>query len=260
MKLPSVFFNPIDSSLVPTDLSRLPRASKRITQLLVKGSADTSPSAPKSWSLNFLLSPTSFNAGSCSIDQLSSISFQKNTLHPDQFHPEANARSSSEITDMPADFAFRSIGYKSEELPGLVDLGIPFDERRGIIPNDQYGRVIDPAGPPESNRVPGMYCAGWVKRGPTGVIASTMNDAFSTAEAIAYDWKVNNALSVTGNIGGSTRRGWEGLKDEAERRGCRRVSWEDWKRIDGAEREKGKKLGKAREKFTNVKDMLSVLN
>jgi adrenodoxin-NADP+ reductase len=87
-----------------------------------------------------------------------------------------------------------------------------------------------------------------------------MNDAFSTAEAIAQDWLAHNSLNRIGTIDGSVRRGWDGLKDEAEQRGCRRVSWEDWKKIDSVERERGKKLGKEREKFTSVADMLAVLN
>jgi adrenodoxin-NADP+ reductase len=246
-------------SLIPPDLSRLPRASKRIAQLLIKGSENTASPAPKSWSLDFLLSPISFNATPFSHDHLSSVSFEKNLLSPDLFHPEAKTRSTGEKVDFPAELAFRSIGYKSEELPGLADLGIPFDERLGIIPNDQYGRVIDPARPPEANCVPGMYCAGWVKRGPTGVIASTMADAFTTAEIIAQDWLAHKAQKGIDNTIG-TRRGWDGLKDEAEQKGCRRVSWQDWKRIDSVERENGKKLGKEREKFTRVADMLDVLN
>jgi adrenodoxin-NADP+ reductase len=260
MKLPSVYFNPIDLSLIPPDPSKLPRASKRIAQLLIKGSENTNSSAPMSWSLDFLLSPLSFNATPFSHGHLSSVSFEKNLLSPDLFHPEAKAGGTGEKVDLPAELSFRSIGYKSEELPGLADLGIPFDERLGIIPNDEYGRVIDPARPLEANHVLGMYCAGWVKRGPTGVIASTMSDAFTTAEVIAQDWLAHKALKRIDNIGGNTQKGWDGLRDEAEQRGCRRVSWQDWKRIDSAERKRGKKLGKEREKFTTVVDMLAVLD
>ena len=53
--------------------------------------------------------------------------------------------------------------------------------------------------------------------------------------------------------------GWDGVKGEAERRGLRRVSWSDWERIDAAEKQNGKKIGKEREKFSTVKDMLEVL-
>lgn len=151
-------------------------------------------------------------------------------------------------------------------------LGIPFDERQGIIPNDLYGRIIAPSKEPETHRpwhVPGMYCAGWVKRGPTGVIASTMNDAFATAEAIARDWEERAPFlsgtddGAAGGIGDTERQrkqGWEALKKEAESRGSRRVSWGDWLKIDAAERERGRRRGKEREKFGSVKEMLSVLD
>lgn len=102
-----------------------------------------------------------------------------------------------------------------------------------------------------------MYCAGWVKRGPTGVIASTMADAFQTAESIAEDWYGKSQFL---NHGKSSGLGWEGLKEDAESRGCRRVSWSDWKTIDAAEKSAGQEKGKEREKFTKIEDMLAVLD
>lgn len=264
MKLPSVAFTPIDTSLIPQDLSKLPRAQKRIMELLKKGSETPISSAPKSWSLDFQLSPTSFNATATSPDRLSSVSFEKTLLHPDAFNPDARPKGTGEKVDFPAGIAFRSIGYKSEPLEGLSDLGVPFDERLGIIPNDRYGRVLNssqgPAGSPTTLHVPGMYCAGWVKRGPTGVIASTMNDAFATAEAIAEDW-YSHALFIGKENGISTSKdGWAGVQGEAEKRGCRRVNWQDWELIDKAERQNGKVKGKEREKFTRIEDMLAVLD
>jgi adrenodoxin-NADP+ reductase len=233
-------------------------------ELLKKGSDTAISPASKSWSLDFLLSPTRFNAVSASSNRLSGVSFEKTLLHPDAFDPAARAKGTGENVELPAEFAFRSIGFKSEPLQGLPELGVPFDESRGIIPNDQYGRVINasqgPAGSLTALHVPGMYCAGWVKRGPTGVIASTMNDAFATAEAIAEDW-YSHALFIASENGTGTRKdGWVGLKGEAEKRGCRPVSWQDWEIIDKAERQRGKAKGKDREKFTKIEDMLAVLN
>lgn len=264
MKLPSVAFSPIDSSLIPQDISKLPRAQKRIMELLKKGSETSISSASKSWSLDFELSSTSFNAAGTSSERLSSVSFEKNLLSPDAFDPYAKAKGTGEHVDLQTGFAFRSIGYKSESLQGLSDLGIPFDERLGIIPNDQYGRVLNssqgPAGSLTARHVLGMYCAGWVKRGPTGVIASTMNDAFATAEMIADDWYSHPLFVGSENGHDMPRDGWVGLRGEAEKRGCRRVSWQDWELIDKAERERGKAKGKEREKFTRIEDMLAVID
>lgn len=89
------------------------------------------------------------------------------------------------------------------------------------------------------------------------MIASTMTDAFSTAESIAEDWFAKKTFL---NEGKGSGLGWDGIRDEAEKRGCRRVSWEDWRKIDGIEKANGMKNGKEREKFTRVEDMLAVLD
>ncbi|PVH82715.1 mitochondrial putative NADPH:adrenodoxin oxidoreductase [Cadophora sp. DSE1049] len=181
MKFPSVAFHSVDTSLIPEDVSKLPRPTKRIME--------------------------------------------------------------------------------SEALSEFSELGIPFNDRSGIIPNDHLGRIVNDAADwtdeKRARHLPGMYCAGWVKRGPTGVIASTMDDAFSTADSIAMDWYGKVPFL---NAEGGDSLGWDGVKDEAEKQGCRRVSWEDWKKIDRVERSEGQKSGKAREKFTKVEDMLAVLD
>ncbi|KAK6598350.1 hypothetical protein QC760_008443 [Botrytis cinerea] len=261
-KLDSVAFHPIDGSLIPEDISKLPRASKRIMEIIKKGSSASLESAAKSWSLDFCLSPKSFNQSHQSPSQLGGMLFEKTLLSPDPFDPAAKANGTGEMVDLPASLAFRSIGYKSEALPGFSDLDIPFNDSLGIIPNDPLGRVVnDNEGwttSDSSKHIPGMYCAGWVKRGPTGVIASTMLDAFSTADTIAEDWYAHAAF-LNGNAG-SSGLGWDGVKSEADKKGCRRVSWEDWQKIDAAERRRGNSNGKEREKFTNVEDMLKVLD
>jgi len=261
MKLPPVAFYPVDESLIPENIKTLPRPTRRIMEVLKKGSGASVSSAPKSWSLDFCLSPTAFNPSATSPSQLGSISFEKTRLSPDPFDLKARAEGTGEVINVPSSLAFRSIGYKSEGLPGFSELGIPFDDHRGVIPNDQLGRVVnDNDGWSDSSIakfLPGMYCAGWVKRGPTGVIASTMEDAFSTAESITMDWHGHLPFLNQGN---GTGLGWEGVKAEAEKRSCRRVSWQDWKKIDTVEKAAGQKKGKEREKFTKVKDMLAVLD
>ncbi|KAN0104713.1 mitochondrial putative NADPH:adrenodoxin oxidoreductase [Hyaloscypha variabilis] len=260
MKLPPVAFHPVDKSLIPADIKSLPRPTRRIMEVLQKGSAASVSTAPKSWSLDFCLSPTTFNPTATSQNQLGSVSFARTTLDPSPFDLQAKAKIRSEVIDLPASLAFRSIGYKSEGLPGFSELGIPFDDRLGVIPNDHLGRVLDNEGWSDSNSaklIPGFYCAGWVKRGPTGVIASTMDDAFSTAESIRMDWDGHLPFLNEGNGSGL---GWEGVKEDAEKRGCRRVSWQDWKKIDAVEKAAGQNKGKEREKFTKVEDMLAVLD
>lgn len=170
---------------------------------------------------------------------------------PDIFNSSATVSPTTSEISYPTSLAFRSIGYKSEAIDGMKDLGIDFDERRGIIPNDSHGRITSLS--EDGTGIPGLYCSGWVKRGPAGVIANTMEDAFDTAESIAHDWE-NKGMFMSGT------KGWEALQEDAATKSLRPVSWDKWKKIDVAEKERGKTDGKERKKFTSIPDMLGVLD
>ena len=267
MTLPEIGFSPIDPSLLPNLGTTLPRAQKRLTDLLRKHSDSPSHDASRQWGLDFLLSPKSFNSSASDPNHLSSMTFSKNHLQgPDPVDPSARALATypEETITLPAHTAFRSIGYRSEALPGMTeDLDIDFDPHKGVIVNDGVGRALKPQDqssttPPAP--LPGIYCAGWVKRGPTGVIAGTMEDAFATAEALVHDWNVSNgapdkAIPFLGGDG----QGWDALKSKVSNE-KRTISWNDWQVIDRAERERGKRAGKEREKFGSVAEMLEVLD
>jgi ferredoxin/flavodoxin---NADP+ reductase len=60
--------------------------------------------------------------------------------------------------------------------------GVPFDERASVVPN-ALGRVLDSGGSP----LPGEYVAGWLKRGPTGVIGTNKSDAGETVRGLLED-------------------------------------------------------------------------
>jgi adrenodoxin-NADP+ reductase len=86
-----------------------------------------------------------------------------------------------------------------------------------------------------------------------------MTDAFNTADAIAADVAQSRGFLLNAPHVG-TGLGWEGVRPEAEQRGLQATSWEDWERIDRAERERGSQHGKPREKFGRVEEMLGVLS
>lgn len=219
--------------------------------MLAKGSTTPASDAEKTWSLDFLLSPVQFSASETTPQKLDTVNLTKNSLTGNPYESSAKAEPTGMTATLHAELAFRSIGYKSQPIDGMKDLGIDFDERQGIIPNDGNGRVTSLSS--DGTGIPGIYCSGWVKRGPAGVIANTMEDAFATAEAIAIDWKSKQPFMAGG-------QGWDTIKSEADRRGFRSVNWSDWKRIDAAEIERGKAKGKPREKFASVDDMLGVLD
>ncbi|OOF99408.1 hypothetical protein ASPCADRAFT_203166 [Aspergillus carbonarius ITEM 5010] len=279
LQLPSVAFDPVPKDLFPPEdvMSALPRAQKRLIQLLAKGSTNDPTTSTKSWALDFLLSPECLNWSPVYPYRLSHVRFARNELDPsDPFlasskvTPKYLSSGKRAEVDIPANTFFRSVGYKSLPLPGLENLGVQFDERRGVIPNDGFGRITTPINTGDNEQLPdgslisylpGLYCAGWVKRGPTGVIATTMMDAFATADAIAADISGQEGkASLLNSPGHSSGLGWEGVRPEAEKCGLQPTSWEDWQRIDRAERERGQEKGKVRDKFGRVAEMLEVLS
>lgn len=282
IQLPGVNFDPIDPSRFPNDLKALPRPKKRLMELLVKGKPHD-PTATKSWSLDFQLSPSKLNWSDEDPNTLTGVTFTKTHL-PNPADPYSPANPTTETATIPTSTLFRSIGYRAEPIPGMETIGVPFDNRSGTIRHDGLGRVIPLDAPEHKASVSAsaidhplqpiaaaeasasLYCAGWVKRGPTGVIASTMTDAFQTAEVIVQDWRnklAQNKDTVTGAADeeNDKKRGWPAVKAAAEAEGYnldKVVNWDGWHRIDQAEKELGLERGKPREKFGRVAEMEEV--
>ena len=89
----------------------------------------------------------------------------------------ARAQATDERETLSCELVFRSVGYRGLPCPGL-----PFDERSSTMPNEG-GRVLGEDGAP----LAGVYCAGWIKRGPTGVIGTNKKDAAETVEVSLAD-------------------------------------------------------------------------
>ncbi|SMR59175.1 unnamed protein product [Zymoseptoria tritici ST99CH_1E4] len=274
LKMPGLGFVPPPEGwekLVQIPRKKLPRQLKRIMELLEKGATTPIEQAEKAWQLGFLRSPVEFLSQNGTA--LDAIAFEQTeyveelaSVLTDDPQSNLNALRGVKVKGTGAksmikgSLAFRSIGYESEPLAGLDELHVPFDKKLGIIPNDRYGRVLNPdLGPGDltAAHVPGMYCAGWVKRGPTGVIASTLDDAFTSADVIVSDWQ-NQVQFHDG--AGENKSGWDAVKREVEKRNIRRVSWQDWERIDAEEIRRGQAKGKEREKCRTVEDMLKILD
>ena len=255
MKLPGLAFEPIEPGLIPLDLGALPRPAKRLMSLLQSGS-DTSPAfSDKQWSLNFCLSPIEFCASASNPGSVASAVFEK-TLLSSVSDPGASISLAGTTMTFQSPLIFRSIGYKSIALDGFREAGIPFDNHRGVLANDGFGRVI--VDEETKSHISRLYCAGWVKRGPTGVIASTMQDAFTTADSIVNDASAIVEPAGPGQLPGLA--GWEGVKCDTPRGHLPHVvSWRDWQLIDEAERDRGKASGRERVKFTSTQGMLGIL-
>lgn len=255
MKLPGVGFHPLEPGLIPDDVSGLARPTKRLMALLQTGSSAKVADSERSWSLDFCLSPREVVEDPNRPSHVGGVTFEQTVLS-EVSNPKAKATGTGHYVFHDSSLLFRSIGYRSVPLPGFKEAGIPFDSARGVLLSDGFGRVVQDA--ETKIPLPGVYCAGWVKRGPTGVIASTMEDAFATADTIAGDVQRNAPLLGRGE--GVNRDGWEGVRaDTAPSQLSNVVSWQDWQLIDEAEIAKGRLAGKKRLKFTSTKDILALL-
>jgi len=138
------------------------------------------------------------------------------------------AEATGQIEELPVGLVFRSVGYRGVAIPGL-----PFDEKAAVVPNDK-GRVTG---------AEGLYVAGWIKRGPTGVIGTNKPDAAETAESMVLDAASGRVLQPAAPL--------ESVPGA--------VSFPDWQRLDKIETERGKAAGRPRVKVTKVAEMLEAL-
>lgn len=143
--------------------------------------------------------------------------------------------------DLAVDLVFKAIGYRGVPVPG-----VPFDDKKGIVPNVD-GRVVERTG--GSVRA-GHYAVGWCKRGPTGLIGTNSLDAKATVEAMKADRQAATLLQPShADITALFR----------ERR-LDPVTWQDWQRLDAFEQEQGKASGKLRHKLATVEAMLRAIH
>ncbi|KAL7312156.1 NADPH-adrenodoxin reductase [Mucor circinelloides] len=212
------------------------RPLKRLMGLLEKGSP--TKNADKSWTAKFLRSPAEILAEN---NRVSGIKYEINRLEGPL--EKRRAVGTGEYESQECGMVFTSIGYKS-----LPIEGVPFDRSQGRVPN-AYGKILS-----GDNELAGMYTAGWLKRGPTGVIVSTMTDAYETADTIVDDLK--NGRDMLARCSSQPQQDLDQLLKE---RDIQPVSYQDWKKIEAAEFVVGSTLGKPREKFSRIQDMLAVL-
>jgi len=145
-----------------------------------------------------------------------------------------------EFEDLPVGLVFRSIGYRGVPLPG-----VPFHEQWGIIPNED-GRVLDSdSGQP----VVGAYTAGWIKRGPSGIVGTNKPDAAETVHAMIDDLQNGMYLSPVEPSADAARA-------FIAARQPRFFSYADWQKLDALEKEYGQTQGRPRVKFTCIDDMI----
>jgi len=231
-----VIVDPADLELDPASAAALEgdTNAERNLQVLREYAAREPAGKPKRVVLRFLLSPVELIGD----DRVEAVELVRNRLDPDG-RGGMRAVATDEHETLPAGIVFRSVGYRGVAVPG-----VPFDDERGTIRNEN-GRVHDEHGTP----VQGVYATGWIKRGPSGVIGTNKKDATETVELLLEDDNEGKLRRL-----GKTAEDVDALLDE---RGIRRVVYAGWSSIDTHERGAGEKLGRPRVKLSTWDELLA---
>jgi ferredoxin--NADP+ reductase len=203
----------------PTDTN-----SERNLAVLHEYAARKLEGKPKRLVLRFLLSPVEIRGE----HRVEAIELVHNRLEADSTG-SLRAVPTDERETLPTSLVFRSVGYRGVALPGIA-----FDEGRGTIPNER-GRVA-----------PGVYVAGWIKRGPSGVIGTNKKDASETVELLLEDLRDSARKGRTA----------EEVEELLAERVPRLVMYHGWISIDERERAAGEQLGRPRVKLCTWDELL----
>jgi ferredoxin--NADP+ reductase len=188
---------------------------------------------PVTLRLRFYLSPVAVLGR----DRVEGVELVRNRL--EEHDGSVVAVPTGETETLECGLVFRSVGYRGLALPEL-----PFEARRGTIRNDG-GRVVGEDGVP----VDGVYCAGWIKRGPTGIIGTNKKDATETVSRLLEDVRA-------GRIVHREEATPDAVDSLLAERTVRPVVYGGWTGIDELERAAGEKLGRPRVKLRTWDELL----
>jgi len=222
------------------DLEKNPdRQTQLKVELLQSYAQKKAQPKPKRVIVRFLLSPTELlDDGS---GKVGGATFVKNELYVSK-DGSLRPRATEQTEEAELGLVFRSVGYRGVELPG-----VPFREDWGTIPNKD-GRVLTA---PDGAPVTGLYTAGWIKRGPSGVIGTNRPCSVETANAMMEDYQAGKAFTPDQPDPAS-------VVSLLEQKGVHWLSFEGWEKVDQAELERGKAAGRPRVKICDAQEMLEV--
>lgn len=194
---------------------------------------------PRRVHFRFLLSPVEIIGEN---GKIVAVKMERNELRA-SVSGDIKASGTGQYETIAAGLVLRSVGYKGVPLEG-----VPFDNRNGVIPNE-VGRVVDL----ETGRIlSGEYVAGWIKRGPTGVIGTNKPDAIESVNSMFDDLQ-------KGKLTPALEPSPDAIPALLAQRGVRYVTKDDWKLIEAKEIADGKAQGKPRVKIVEREAMLAVV-
>ncbi len=230
-----VVVEPAELELDPASERELADASnvvQRNVDILRDLAARKPAGKPVTIRLRFRVSPVALLGD----ERVEGVEIVRNVLEPDD-RGSVRAVATDEREVLPCGIVFRSVGYH-----GVALAGVPYDERTGTIPN-AAGRVLGADGP-----LPGVYCAGWIKRGPSGVIGTNKKDATETVDLLLEDARAGVLASPSEAIP---------LEDLLAERGVEVVMYGGWQAIDAVERSRGEPQGRPRVKLCTWDELLA---
>jgi ferredoxin--NADP+ reductase len=231
-----VVVDPADLELDPVSEASLEHDTnaRRNVEVLHEFAAREPAGKKRTINLRFAVSPVAILGD----ERVEGVEVVRNELVADDAG-RIRAISTEETETIPCVAVFRSVGYLAVPVPGLT-----FDEERATLPHCG-GRVLEAGGEP----VPGVYCAGWIKRGPTGVIGTNKKDATETTELLLEDARAG--LLARGNASATA----ESVEELLESRGVEHVTYAGWEAIDAEERARGEPQGRPRVKLSTWEEL-----
>lgn len=215
-----------------TEIATSPSASKNLE--ILRGFAQLREASAKRKRIHFrfLLAPVSIQ-GKTAVER---VEFERLRL-TGQAGSQTTSPTGERIL-IRAHLVIRSVGYRGRSVSG-----VPFDERSATI-RQRDGRVVDNDG----KAVPGMYVAGWIKRGPSGIIGTNRACAIDTVDALLADLTTSKCdpRDISRDL----------LFASLCERSLKLIDLQGWRRIDALERADGAAKAKPREKLTRVAGML----
>ncbi|HHZ79178.1 MAG TPA: NADP oxidoreductase [Candidatus Lambdaproteobacteria bacterium] len=212
--------------------------TKKNIEILKQMSAMAASGKKRKVHFLFLASPLEIS-GDGKVEKIRMVRNQLVKKEDGSLRPQATDK----IVEEDAGLVFRSIGYHGKPLADL-----PFDQKSGTIPNE-CGQVKDPEnGNLLRNR---EYVAGWIKRGPSGVIGTNKQDAVETVHRMLETF-LKEKMESGKNVSNPD------IVSLLEKRKVEFVSFADWKLLDAHEIEAGQKQGRPRVKLTSIAEMLEI--
>ncbi|MEZ6193584.1 MAG: FAD-dependent oxidoreductase [Phycisphaerales bacterium] len=213
-------------------------AMKKVEQLQAIA-AEPHPGRSRDLTIRFLVSPTNITENN---GRVAGIDIVQNELYLDD-KGTLRPRATDRTEHLDCGLIFRSVGYQGVPLEG-----VPFHSRWAVIPNEK-GRVTDDK---THKQLAGEYCAGWIKRGPTGLIGTNKGDAIETVECMLEDVKAGNLLKPEHPTA-------EAVEKFIHQRQPAFFSYDHWRSLDEHELNLGKESGRPRIKLTTIESMLEAI-